>query len=44
MSAAEGRVEEWRRRQRARNRAILFVLLGLVVLFYVIALVRMGAI
>jgi len=30
-------------RQRARNRALLAVLLGLVALFYVMALVKMGA-
>jgi hypothetical protein len=30
-------------RQRARNRALLLVLLGLVALFYVMALVKMGA-
>ncbi len=29
-------------RQRARNRALLAVLLGLVALFYVMALVKMG--
>lgn len=33
---------ERERRMRARNRALLFVLLGLVALFYVIALVRMS--
>ena len=31
------------RQQRARNRALLAVLLGLVALFYVLALVKMGA-
>lgn len=30
------------RTMRARNRAMLFVLLGLVALFYVIAIVRMS--
>ncbi len=30
-------------RQRARNRALLLVLLGVVALFYVMALVKMGA-
>jgi hypothetical protein len=30
-------------RQRARNRALLLALLGLVALFYVMALVKMGA-
>jgi hypothetical protein len=31
------------RQQRARNRALFAVLLGLVVLFYLMALVKMGA-
>jgi hypothetical protein len=31
------------RQQRARNRALLAVLLALVALFYVMALVKMGA-
>ena len=35
--------DERRRRQKARNRAMLAVLLSLVLLFYLIALVRMGA-
>ena len=30
-------------RQRTRNRALLAVLLGVVVLFYLMALVKMGA-
>ncbi len=30
------------RRIRARNRALLFVLLGLVALFYALTIVRMG--
>jgi hypothetical protein len=30
------------RRQRARNRAVLLILLGLVALIYVISIVRMG--
>jgi hypothetical protein len=30
-------------RQRARNRALLAVLLGVVALFYLMALVKMGA-
>ena len=34
--------DERERRIRARNRALLAVLLGLVALFYVIASVRMG--
>lgn len=33
---------EFRRRRRGRNRALLAVLLGLSVLFYVITIVRMG--
>jgi len=32
-----------RRVIRARNRALLFVLLGLVALFYALTIVRMGA-
>jgi len=39
--AAERR-DERERTTRARNRALLFVLLGLVALFYVIAIVRMS--
>jgi hypothetical protein len=31
------------RRQRGRNRALLVVLIGVAVLFYVMALVKMGA-
>ena len=31
------------RQQRARNRALLALLLGLVALFYLMALVKMGA-
>jgi hypothetical protein len=34
--------DERERTLRARNRALLFVLLGLVALFYVIAIVRMS--
>lgn len=34
--------DERGRRIRARNRALLAVLLGLVALFYVLAIVRMG--
>ena len=33
---------EIHRRQRSKNRALLAVLLGLVVLFYLITIVRMG--
>jgi hypothetical protein len=36
-------VDERRRRQRAKNRALLAVLVGLVALFYLMALVKMGA-
>jgi hypothetical protein len=35
--------DERQRQQRARNRALLVVLAGLVLLFYVMALVKMGA-
>ena len=42
MTAGEISVDERERRIRARNRALLAVLLALVVLFYVIALVRIG--
>jgi hypothetical protein len=34
--------DERQTQQRARNRALLVVLLGLVALFYVMALVKMG--
>ena len=34
--------DERERNLRARNRALLFLLLGLVALFYVIAIVRMS--
>jgi len=40
MSAPAGDLRQ--RRQRARNWALLTVLLGLVALIYVIAIVRMG--
>jgi hypothetical protein len=36
-------LDERRRRQRAKNRALLAVLVGLVALFYLMALVKMGA-
>jgi predicted nucleic acid-binding Zn ribbon protein len=39
---ARNRGDEPMRRQRARNRAVLLVLLGLVALIYVISIVRMG--
>jgi hypothetical protein len=35
-------VDERQRQIRAKNRALLAVLLGLVVLFYILAIVRMG--
>jgi hypothetical protein len=35
-------MDERRRRIRARNRALLAVLLGLVILFYVISIVRIS--
>ena len=34
--------EEFIRRRRSRNRAMLFVLLGLCILFYVMTIARMG--
>ncbi len=34
---------EFRRRRRGRNYALLFVLLGLVVLFYAITILKRGA-
>ncbi|HXP31679.1 MAG TPA: hypothetical protein VN832_11350 [Stellaceae bacterium] len=37
------RLNERQRRQRAKNLALLGVLLALVALFYVLTLVRMGA-
>ena len=40
--AAAAEMDERQRRLRARNRALLAVLLGLVALFYAIAIVRMG--
>ena len=40
--SAEDVVDERERRIRARNRALLAVLLGLAVLFYVISIVRMS--
>ena len=36
------RLSERHRQQRGKNRALLAVLLGLVALFYVITLIRMG--
>jgi hypothetical protein len=40
--AADMPVDERERRIRARNRALLAVLIGLVVLFYVMSIVRMS--
>ena len=37
-----GNGDEQARRQRARNRAVLLILLALVALIYVISIVRMG--
>ena len=42
MPGNEGTMDERRRRIRARNRALLLVLLALVALFYVISIVRMS--
>jgi len=42
VTAGDIAVDERERRMRARNRALLAVLLGLVVLFYVMAIVRMS--
>jgi hypothetical protein len=42
MTAGDGTTEERRRRIRARNRALLALLLALVALFYVISIVRMS--
>jgi len=42
VTAGDIAVDERERRMRARNRALLALLLGLVVLFYVMAIVRMS--
>jgi hypothetical protein len=42
MTAADIAMDERQRRIRARNRALLAVLLALVALFYVVAIVRMS--
>jgi hypothetical protein len=42
VSAGEATMGERERKMRMRNRALLAVLLGLVVLFYVISIVRMS--
>jgi hypothetical protein len=39
---ADDPIDDRSRRIRARNRALLAVLLGLVVLFYALTIVRMG--
>ena len=41
-AAGDVAVDERERRIKARNRALLAVLLGLVVLFYVMSIVRMS--
>ncbi len=41
--ARQGQHSEMHRRQRAKNLTVLALLLGLVGLFYLITLVRMGA-
>ncbi len=42
MSIGESSMDERQRRIRARNRALLAVLLALVALFYIISVVRMS--
>ena len=42
MSVAGETMDERQRRTRARNRALLAVLIALVALFYIITIVRMG--
>ena len=42
MTTGEAEMDERQRRIRARNRALLLVLLALVALFYVISIVRMS--
>ena len=42
MTSGESSMDERQHRIRARNRALLLVLLALVVLFYVISIVRMS--
>ena len=42
MTIMDESYEERRKRLRGRNYAVLAVLIGLVVMFYVITLVRMG--
>ena len=42
ITVGDGTMDERQRRIRARNRALLAVLLALVALFYVISIVRMS--
>jgi hypothetical protein len=42
MTGSQISREEFLRRRTRRNRAILVVLVGMVALFYVLAMVRMG--
>jgi hypothetical protein len=42
MSVGQGAMDERERRMRARNRALLAVLLAVVALFYIISIVRMS--
>jgi hypothetical protein len=42
MGKSRGHRSEQHRRQRGKNLAMLAVLVGLVVLFYVVTMVRMG--
>ena len=42
MKEGQAVMNERGRRMRSRNRALLLVLLGVVALFYLIAIVRMG--
>ena len=43
MSTRELALDDRQRRQRAKNWALLCVLAGLAILFYIITLVRVGA-
>jgi hypothetical protein len=42
MARGDNEIEEFRRRRRPRNLAILSILVGLIVLFYILTIVRMG--
>ena len=44
MTVGDGTMNERQRRIRARNRALLAVLLALVALFYVLSIVRMSGV